>query len=117
MDQAARSRGRHVAERNQKQRDDARVSPVVLVIADTVRNRAALGESVALVRADYPLGTREVLGALAGGRAPALNGVVLLRIPGARPHPVHNGGKVVDAVVPAPSRFVENRVGRPSGDP
>ncbi len=81
---------------NQKQRDDPRISGVVLVIADTARNRRALREAVAMVRAESPLDTREVLAALAAGRSPALNGV-LVRIAHARPQPVHSGGKVVDA--------------------
>ena len=98
---------------NQKQRDDPRISRVVLVVADTLRNRAALRQALALVRQDYPLGTREVLDALASGRAPALNGIVLVRVPRDRPHAVHSGGKVVDAAAPAPRRFVENPVGGP----
>ncbi len=82
---------------NQKQRDDPRISRVVLVVADTARNRAALRAGLAQVRADYPLGTREVLAALGEGRAPPLNGIVLLRVPSERPHAIHSGGKVVDA--------------------
>jgi transcriptional regulator with XRE-family HTH domain len=97
---------------NQKQRDDARIGRVVLVVADTVRNRHALATAIALIRAEYPLGTREVLGSLERGHAPALNGVALVRVPRDRPQPVHNGGKVVDAAAPPPPRFVENPVGR-----
>ena len=82
---------------NQKQRDDPRISRVVLVIADTARNRRALREALPLVRAEFPLGTHEVLAALGEGRAPPLNGIVLARIPGGRPQRVHSGGKVVDA--------------------
>jgi hypothetical protein len=82
---------------NQKQRDDPRISRVVLVIADTARNRRALRDSIGVVRAEYPLGSREVVAALTEGRAPQLNGIVLVRIPGGRPQRVHSGGKVVDA--------------------
>lgn len=66
---------------NQKQRDDPRISKVVLVIADTVRNRAALRSSIAAVRAEYPLDTRTTLAALSGGRSPPLSGIVLVRLP------------------------------------
>ena len=120
---------------NQKLRDDPRISRLVLVVADTARNRYALRASVALVRADFPLDTREVLAALAAGRAPALNGVVLVRVPRdtnesqtakgtaaeevsagdegrpstGRPHRWELGGWPG----PWPQRFVENPVGAP----
>jgi transcriptional regulator with XRE-family HTH domain len=96
---------------NQKQRDDPRISRVVLLVADTVRNRHALREALGTVRAEYPLGSREVLAALAAGRAPVMNGIVLLRLPRDRPQPVHTGGKVVDADAAAARGFVENRLG------
>jgi hypothetical protein len=67
---------------------------------------------MALIRPEYPLGTREVLDALGRGHAPALNGIALVRVPRDRPQPVHSGGKVVDAAAPPPPRFVENPVGR-----
>ena len=82
---------------NQKQRDDPRISRVILAIADTARNRQALRDALPLVRAEYPLTSREVLAALGEGRAPQLNGIVLVRIPGGRPQRVHSRGKVVDA--------------------
>ena len=47
------------------------------------------------IRPDYPLDTRVVLGALASGKSPALNGVVILRVPrldAIHPQPVHTGG-------------------------
>jgi hypothetical protein len=66
---------------NQKQRDDPRVSRVVLLVADTPRNRSALRLAQATVRADFPLDTRAVIGALAMGRCPPMSGVALLRIP------------------------------------
>ena len=96
---------------NQKQRDDPRVSRVVLVIADTARNRGALRDALGVVRAEYPLGTRDVLAALEAGQAPPLNGIVLVRVPNARPQRVHSGGKVVDAAARSTPRFVENRLG------
>ena len=110
---------------NQKQRDDPRIARVVLLVADTPRNRSALRLAHATVRADFPLDSRAVIGALAIGRCPPLSGVVLLRIPsdqsgrhdGLRPQVVHNGGKRVDARAPDRSRFVENRLGRTAPGP
>ena len=98
---------------NQKQRDDPRIARVVLLVADTPRNRAALRLALATVRADFPLDTRAVLGALASGRCPALSGIVLMRIPQgqtepdapSRPQVVHNGGKRVDVGGPARSEI------------
>ncbi len=110
---------------NQKQRDDPRIARVVLLVADTPRNRSALRLAHATVRADFPLDSRAVIGALAMGRCPPLSGVVLLRIPsdqrgrheGLRPQVVHSGGKRVDARAPDRSRFVENPVGRAAPGP
>jgi transcriptional regulator with XRE-family HTH domain len=66
---------------NQKQRDDPRIARVVIVIADTVRNRRAMALGLATIRADFPLDSRTVIAALSAGRPPPLNGVVLQRIP------------------------------------
>jgi transcriptional regulator with XRE-family HTH domain len=66
---------------NQKQRDDPRIARVVLVVADTVRNRRALDAGAAAIRAEYPLDTRAILANLRAGRAPPLNGVAILRVP------------------------------------
>ena len=52
---------------NQKHRDDPRIGRVILVLADTVRNRRTLADAAATIRPDYPLDTRVVLGALASG--------------------------------------------------
>ncbi len=105
---------------NQKHRDDPRIARVVLVLADTVRNRSALADAAATIRAEYPLDTRTVLGALASGKAPALNGVVILRVPrrdAVRPQAVHTGVELVDDR-PAEARgFVDNRLGSESGGP
>ncbi len=107
---------------NQKQRDDPRISRVVLVVADTVRNRNALRFGAGSLRTEYPMDTRSVFGALAAGRSPALNGIVLLRVPRGiprpdrrattHPHSVHNGGKVVDGFALDRTGFVDNPVGR-----
>jgi transcriptional regulator with XRE-family HTH domain len=50
----------------------------ILVLAATRANRRALREADAAMRASFPLGTREVMAALAEGRDPGANGVVLL---------------------------------------
>jgi transcriptional regulator with XRE-family HTH domain len=106
---------------NQKQRDDPRIRRVVLVVADTARNRDALRLAVASIRAEYPLGSREVLSALASGSAPPLNGIVLMKIPAVdrpparRPHVVHSGGKLVDAGGLSTRGLVENPVGGARG--
>ncbi len=68
---------------NQKQRDDPRIARVVLAIADTVRNRAALRSAITSVRAEYPLDTRTVLAAWGAGQSPSLSGIVLIRLTGA----------------------------------
>ena len=103
---------------NQKHRDDPRIARVVLVLADTVRNRSALADAAATIRAEYPLDTRTVLGALASGKAPALNGVVILRVPrrdAVRPQAVHTGVELVDDRSAEARGFVDNRLGSESG--
>jgi transcriptional regulator with XRE-family HTH domain len=62
-----------------KRRDDPRVGRVVILVADTARNRTALVEAGPQIRRQYPLGTREVLGALGAGVLPALDGIAILR--------------------------------------
>lgn len=99
---------------NQKHRDDPRIARVVFVLADTVRNRRALVDAAATLRADYPLDTRSVLWALASGKVPALNGVVILRVPrqdAVRPQAVHSGVKHVDDPPSPTPGFVDNRLG------
>jgi len=66
---------------NLRQRDDPRIARVVLLVADTVRNRHALRLAATVLRGDYPLDTRATMAALAVGRPPPLNGVVILRVP------------------------------------
>ena len=99
---------------NQKHRDDPRIRHVVLVLADTARNRRTLADAAATIRADYPLDTRTVLGALAAGKALALNGVVLLRVPrldALHPQAVHTGPDSVDEPARDHRKFVDNRLG------
>lgn len=60
-----------------KMKDDE-VDRVVLLIADTRRNRRVLREFSALIRDRYPLSTREVMTALAHGRLPIASGYAML---------------------------------------
>ena len=75
--------------------------------------------ALAVVRADYPLQTREVMADLATGHAPRLNGIVVLRLPPGwrRPQPVHRGGKTVDADGASRPKFVDKPVGGPPPGP
>jgi transcriptional regulator with XRE-family HTH domain len=59
-----------------KQRD-ARLTRMILVIADTEANRASLRAGEATLRAAFPLGARAVLADLRAGRVPADNGVLV----------------------------------------
>jgi hypothetical protein len=60
-----------------KRRDDASISGVVLLLADTRHNRMLMRDSGEALRADLPLPMAELLRALAGGRDPGGSGVVL----------------------------------------
>jgi hypothetical protein len=57
---------------------DLEVSRIVVVVAATRTNRIALAEAQGLLAAEFPLGTRAVLAALAGDRDPGSNGVVVI---------------------------------------
>jgi len=54
------------------------VERVILVLADTRHNRAVLAEVRELLRADFPLDTKAVMAALAAGRDPGANGIVII---------------------------------------
>lgn len=60
-----------------KQRDSG-VQFILLLVSDTHRNRTILRDHRASLRQRFPLGTREVLAALAAGRSPNGNGIVIL---------------------------------------
>lgn len=60
-----------------KQRDSG-VDRMVLLVGGTARNRTLIREHVGLVRQTFPLDTRSTLQALAEGRDPGANGVVVL---------------------------------------
>lgn len=57
---------------------DMGIGRLILVIAATHANRRALDLAADVVAADFPLGTRAILSALAAGRDPGANGIVLL---------------------------------------
>lgn len=57
---------------------DIGIGRIVIVAAATRANRDALGLAGDVLASDFPLGTRAVLRALAAGRDPGANGVVLV---------------------------------------
>ena len=56
---------------------DDHVERVILLVADTRRNRRVLGEFRELIRARFPLDTRAVLRSLRAGELPDRGGIVL----------------------------------------
>lgn len=54
------------------------VDRLILAVADTHLNRRVLAQIRPLIHDDFPLGTRATLAALAAGRDPGANGVILL---------------------------------------
>jgi len=60
-----------------KQRD-SHVDRVILLLADTPANRRLVKEHIGLVRQAFPLDTRSCLGALAAGRDPGADALVIL---------------------------------------
>jgi len=63
---------------NLKLRDDPRVAAVILLLADTRRNRALVREHSAALQAEYPVAAAELLTDLAAGLRPRGSGVVLM---------------------------------------
>ena len=57
---------------------DGGVDRIILVIADRRANRAAIGVIRELLRADYPLDSREILADLNAGRLPRAGGILFL---------------------------------------
>jgi transcriptional regulator with XRE-family HTH domain len=60
-----------------KMADDG-VDVVILLVADTARNRTALAEARELLAARFPLRTREVMASLRAGRVPHASGIAIL---------------------------------------
>lgn len=59
-------------------RRDGGIENVILLVADTRTNRAAIGSIGPGLAADFPLGPRPILQALAEGRDPRGSGIVTL---------------------------------------
>jgi len=57
---------------------DLGIARIIIVLKASPVNRRALAAAGDVVAADFPLGTRAVLAALANGRDPGANGIVLL---------------------------------------
>jgi transcriptional regulator with XRE-family HTH domain len=57
---------------------DSGADRMILLLADTHRNRALVRATVAPMRQSFPLDTRETLAALAAGRDPGADGLVLI---------------------------------------
>lgn len=57
---------------------DSHADRMILLVADTHRNRAVVRASIATLRQTFPLDTRTTLAALAAGRDPGANALVLL---------------------------------------
>jgi transcriptional regulator with XRE-family HTH domain len=60
-----------------KMLDDG-VDVVILLVADTRRNRAALDDAGLVLAARFPLSMRRVMAAVRAGRCPARSGIVIL---------------------------------------
>jgi len=59
-------------------REASGITVVILLVADTRRNRWVLAETRELLRGQFPLDTRAVLAALGAGRRPAASGIVVI---------------------------------------
>lgn len=57
---------------------DSGLSAVLVVVADTRRNRVAVAEARPILAADFPLSARQVLSALALGHHPGGSAIILL---------------------------------------
>jgi transcriptional regulator with XRE-family HTH domain len=64
--------------REHRKQMDSGVDLLILLLADTRHNRHMLHDAATLLTAEFPLGTRTVMAALARGEAPTHNGVVVL---------------------------------------
>ena len=69
----------------QLKRRDFGAGRLLLLVADTHANRAAIASASRSLAADFPLGTRAVLAALSAGRDPGADGIVVLRNHAPRP--------------------------------
>ncbi|HEY8922628.1 MAG TPA: helix-turn-helix transcriptional regulator [Candidatus Limnocylindria bacterium] len=70
--------------RMQRKKEDSGVTRMILLVRGTRRNREVLRELLPSVRGTFPLGSRELLRALADGRDPGADGLLVLDAPFAR---------------------------------
>lgn len=64
--------------RMQLKKHDSGVTRMLLVVRGTRRNRESLRELLPSLRGTFPLGSREILRALADGRDPGADGLMVL---------------------------------------
>jgi transcriptional regulator with XRE-family HTH domain len=93
-------------------RRDLGADRLVILLADTPHNRRMLRASEVAIRHSFPLGTRAIMAALADGRDPGGDGVVLVRVPPAQGKPADHIHAVADSKVEgAPSPATPQSVG------
>jgi transcriptional regulator with XRE-family HTH domain len=80
-------------------RRDLGADRLVILLADTPHNRRMLRASERAIRHSFPLGTRAIMSALADGRDPGADGVVLLRVPPTPTKPADHIHAVADSKV------------------
>lgn len=73
-------------------RRDVGAERLVILLADTPHNRAALEASEQAVRSSFPLRTREIMSALGDGRDPGGDGIAFLTPLSSRTKPRPSGG-------------------------
>ncbi len=61
-----------------QKRDAGGHTPVVLLVADTRHNRAALAAAASIFESEFPIRTQEAVSALARGRVPSQDAIVVL---------------------------------------
>jgi uncharacterized protein YgbK (DUF1537 family) len=62
-------------------RRDLSADRLVILIADTPHNRRMVRAAERVIRQSFPLGTRAIMTALAAGRDPGGDGIVVIRLP------------------------------------
>lgn len=67
-----------VGRKVQLKKRDGRLDVIILLVSDTQANRAVLALHREALRAAFPLDTRAVMAALAAGKCPASDGIVVL---------------------------------------
>lgn len=70
--------------RMQRKKQDSGVTRMILLVRGTRRNRETLRDVLPSLRGTFPLGSRELLQALADGRDPGADGLLILDAPLAR---------------------------------